>query len=494
MIVHNITTMINFSFALLLFLSILFKQFDVKITKHFVKRYAIYASAFLPLLFVPLSVRLPVVFIVSLLLVMMTYRFNLYQSFWITVLFLLVSMLNEMFLIVTIGEILVLFSFGFSVYVIQFLLPFTIALCTQLLKKHFVRFIEKSHIVKNFQITYPLVIVSFIFFYSIYASLIFYNVIEFRVKMYTSMLFILLFISIAIAIIIFADRSLKNKNELAKISKRILGFNTQNSNDLKNDPFTLSVEYDLFNSTSGEVIASNFTLDALLYKNTNSTIYLLKDRVDLQVYTMKVIEKRVGIDYDFERIKQIRCPAIVPIHLTAEGEKYHYIVKPYINGIDLDRYVEDHGPIEQTLINKILIQLANALDVLHTHHEPIVYRDLKPSNIIFNPETECIHLIDIESIRKFNASKSSDTFIIGSRGYTPPEQYGFSQTRPQSDIYAFGATLYYLITGKEPDYYAISKTEHNLEVPPFYLDIIRKCMAFNPEDRYSNIKEILQII
>ena len=487
-------TIITVSITLQLFLSIVFKGYDIKITKHPIKRYAIYIVAFLPILFIPFSFRLPYVFLATLLLIQITYRFNIYQSFWITTLFYVLSMLIEIFLLLIISYIFALLSIHFNADILQISMPFTIILAAIPIKKYFVRFVEKSHIVKNYQITYPLIIVSFIFFYSIYASLIFINIIEFRVKMYSSLLFLLLFIFLAIASIIFADRSLKNKNELAKINRRILSFNSQNSDEIMTDPFTVSVEFDLFNSISGEVIASNFSMEALLYKNNNSTIYLLKDHEKSQLYTLKVIEKRVGIDYDFERLKQIQHPTIVPIYLTAEGEKFHYIIKPYIKGEDLAHYIEEHGPIEPTLLKKIIVQLINALDALHTLSEPIVYRDLKPSNIIFKPEDDQIYLIDIESIRKFNASKSSDTFIIGSRGYTPPEQYGFSQTKPQSDIYAFGATLYYLITGKEPDYNTISKNTFNQDVPPVYLEIIKKCMAFNPEDRYSNIKEILQYL
>lgn len=476
--------------ALHLFFSIVFKDYEVKIAKHPLKRYAIFVFTFLPLLFIPFSFRTPYVFLAIICLAMMTYVINLYQAFWISTLFLFISLIIEAFSLFTFGEFFVLINFSFAPYVMPFIAASLVALSTSLLKKHLIRFIEKSHIIKNYQITYPLVIVSFIFFYCIYASLIFVNVLEFRVKMVSSILFVLVFIALAIAIIIFADRSLKSKNEIAKFNKRVLSFNRLNIDDNHTDSFTASVEFDLFNSESCEVIASEFSMDALLYKSNNSTIYLLKDHSKSQPYTMKVIEKKDYIDYDFERLKMIKHPTIVPIHLNAEGEKYHYIIKPFISGTDLNRFVEEQGPVELSLLKKMMHQLVDALDALHSQSEPIVYRDLKPSNIIFNPENEGIYLIDIESIRKFDAAKSSDTFIIGSRGYTPPEQYGFSQTQPRSDIYAFGATLYYLITGKDPDYNIISNNAFDQDVPPAYQAIIRKCMAFNPEDRYSTIKEI----
>lgn len=278
---------------------------------------------------------------------------------------------------------------------------------------------------------------------------------------------------------------LKIKFESFKQSKEAL---------TNNDFFEESIEFDLMHSDIGVKIFPSFTLESLIYKSRNSSIYLLGDKEEETQFTMKVIEKKAGINYDFEGLKNIVHQAIIPISQIGEGEKYHYIIKPYVQGVDLNHYVLENGPVDYPLLKKIIIQLVKVLDDLHSRIDPIVYRDLKPSNVIFNPENETIHLIDIESIRKFESSKTSDTFIIGSRGYSPPEQYGFSQTLPQSDIYALGATIYYLATGMEPDFVLISNDNNLSDLPESLRAIIKKSMSFNPQDRYGSISEILQLI
>lgn len=135
-------------------------------------------------------------------------------------------------------------------------------------------------------------------------------------------------------------------------------------------------------------------------------------------------------------------------HFTEHGRAY--VVMDFIAGTTLEDTLDKSPrllPIEMVL--GIGIQLCTVLDYLHTHQPPIIFRDLKPANIMQTPDNH-VYLIDFGIARHFKPGKAKDTIPLGSRGYAAPEQYGKAQTTPQSDMYGLGATLHQLLTGDDP--------------------------------------------
>jgi WD40 repeat protein/tRNA A-37 threonylcarbamoyl transferase component Bud32 len=128
-----------------------------------------------------------------------------------------------------------------------------------------------------------------------------------------------------------------------------------------------------------------------------------------------------------------------------------YLVMDYIEGETLEQHIANLGkkkmPIDRVL--EIGLQLCSVLDYLHTRQPPIIFRDLKPSNIMLTPG-EHIYLIDFGIARHFKPGQKKDTTTLGSSGYAAPEQYGRSQTTARADVYGLGATLHQLITGDDP--------------------------------------------
>lgn len=134
------------------------------------------------------------------------------------------------------------------------------------------------------------------------------------------------------------------------------------------------------------------------------------------------------------------------------GEAGHwYLVMDFIEGETLEQYLgKSRGgylPVEKAL--DIGIQLCTVLDYLHTRQPPIIFRDLKPANVMRTANGQ-LYLIDFGIARHFKPGQSRDTVALGSPGYAPPEQYGKGQTTPRADIYALGATLHQLLTGDDP--------------------------------------------
>ena len=172
------------------------------------------------------------------------------------------------------------------------------------------------------------------------------------------------------------------------------------------------------------------------------------------------------------------------------------LVMEFIPGQTLeDRMRDANAPLLEQQVVTYGIQLCRVLTYLHTHNPPIIFRDLKPSNIMLTPDG-VLKLIDFGVARTYKKTKSKDTIAMGSAGYAPPEQYGKGQTDARSDIYALGATLLHLLTNlppvplQTPAPGSISRI--NPSVDAVTEQVIIKAMALNRDERYATTAELEQ--
>ncbi|WP_339202331.1 serine/threonine-protein kinase [Paenibacillus sp. FSL P2-0322] len=169
-----------------------------------------------------------------------------------------------------------------------------------------------------------------------------------------------------------------------------------------------------------------------------------------------------------------------------------YLVMDYIEGITLEAYMKGYqGYIPQEQIVPFALQLLDVLDYLHTRQPPVIYRDLKPTNIMLTPEMEFI-LIDFGIARSYKAEVDQDTVKLGTVGFAAPEQYGAGQTDARSDLYSLGALLLYLCTGGKYSEWTVGVEGYiRGELPRHLIPVIRKLLRQHPEERFQSAGEVI---
>ncbi|HLI48122.1 MAG TPA: protein kinase [Chthonomonas sp.] len=180
-----------------------------------------------------------------------------------------------------------------------------------------------------------------------------------------------------------------------------------------------------------------------------------------------------------------------------ENDKF-YLVMEYIEGVTLEAFLRNQERTHLD-VSKVVawgIQIADVLDYLHRQDPPIIFRDLKPSNVMLRADGS-ICLIDFGIARRFQPGASRDTALLGSVGYSPPEQFGKRQTDMRSDIYALGATLHHLLTGHDPasqPFKFPSVRSLNPSVPESLDRLISACLALEPEARPQTAREVKEAL
>ncbi len=166
----------------------------------------------------------------------------------------------------------------------------------------------------------------------------------------------------------------------------------------------------------------------------------------------ETIEATDAFNREVSLLSNLSHPNLPHIYDNFTDPEHWYLVMDFIEGETLETYLEAKGANYTASLNEVLtlgIQLCTVLDYLHTREPVIIFRDLKPANIMRTP-TGKLYLIDFGIARSFKPGKLKDTIPFGSPGYAAPEQYGKAQTTPRADIYSLGALLHMLLTGNDP--------------------------------------------
>src|SRR6266700_2224276 len=183
-------------------------------------------------------------------------------------------------------------------------------------------------------------------------------------------------------------------------------------------------------------------------------------------------------------------------HFTENDRSY--LVMDFIEGQTLEEYLEQIGggplPVDQVIT--WAEQLCDVLNYLHSHQPPIIFRDLKPANVMIS-DSGHVYLIDFGIARFFKPGKQHDTVALGSPGYAAPEQYGKAQSTPRSDIYSLGALLHHLLTGLDPSeqpFFFRPASQVNPAVDPGLEKLLQQMLEMDPERRPTSAQDVLKVL
>lgn len=257
---------------------------------------------------------------------------------------------------------------------------------------------------------------------------------------------------------------------------------------------------------SGMVLAGRYVIVNQLGKGGMGTVYRARDaRLTGKEWAIKVMSTEKLLDPG-EQQRAVQAfqqeaallAALDHPHLTdvadyfSEGAQ-HYLVMGLVQGQTLAALLESRPiPFPEAQVLKWAGQLCEVLTYLHTRPQPIIFRDLKPANIMITPGGDAM-LIDFGIVRLFKPGKTTDTEPIGTPGYAAPEQYGRKQTDARSDVYGLGATLHQLLTLCDPadqPFLFAPVTTLNPKVSPHVNAAIMKALAQEPGERWSSIAEM----
>ncbi len=176
-----------------------------------------------------------------------------------------------------------------------------------------------------------------------------------------------------------------------------------------------------------------------------------------------------------------------------------YLVMEFVHGVSLQKRVDAaQGPLLQSEVLPYAIQICDVLAYLHAQPSPVIFRDMKPSNVMVTPGGQ-IKLIDFGIARTYKQGQSRDTVSMGSENYAAPEQWGRAQSDARTDIYGLGATLYHLLTGSPPLPTFVPgprprADEVNAAVSAELAQVIATAMAAEREGRYASALEMRQAL
>lgn|GEM_PF-728724 len=246
----------------------------------------------------------------------------------------------------------------------------------------------------------------------------------------------------------------------------------------------------------GTVLGERYEIELVLGKGGMGTVYLAKDlrlkgkrwavkeiQMSVEYYQQFIDEAKILVELDHPNLPQMVD------YYPPNQDGYSYLVMDYIKGETLvEKFERYNRALSYQQVVDYAIQICDILHYLHTRPQPIIYRDLKPSNVMVNEE-DSIRLIDFGIARNYKQGKGYDTMLVGTVGFAAPEQFDDkAQTDHRTDIFSLGAMMYYLLTqGKY--LYSTQKPLDQMrqDLPKRLIEIINKATQLEMNERYQSV-------
>ena len=252
----------------------------------------------------------------------------------------------------------------------------------------------------------------------------------------------------------------------------------------------------------GDLIDGKYKILNEIGRGGMSTVYLAINEKANKPWAVKEVRKngisnrelvKQSLMVEINLLKKLKHKGLPSIVDIIDQQDNYLIVMDYIEGLTLENIMQEEGVQPQEKVVDWAIQLCDVLQYLHTRKPAIIYRDMKPSNIMLRSDGSVV-LIDFGTAREFKERHVEDTTCLGTQGYAAPEQFGgMGQTDESTGIYSLGATMYRLVTGhnpSEPPYEMYPITHWNPRLSTGLEGIIAKCTSKDPKSRYQSVQEV----
>ena len=253
----------------------------------------------------------------------------------------------------------------------------------------------------------------------------------------------------------------------------------------------------------GSIVDGKYKILNKIGQGGMSIVYLAMNERANKPWAIKEIRKDGVSNYEVVKqnliaetdiLKRLNHPNLPSIIDVIDCDDTFLIVMDYIEGKPLSEALNREGAQPQEKVIEWAKQICDVLGYLHSRVPPIIYRDMKPSNVMLKPDGN-IMIIDFGTAREYKSASIADTTCLGTQGYAAPEQFGGQgQTDARTDIYCLGATLYHLITGHNPclpPYEMYPIRQWNPTLSSGLEEIILRCTQKNPNDRYQSCAELM---
>lgn len=253
---------------------------------------------------------------------------------------------------------------------------------------------------------------------------------------------------------------------------------------------------------AGTVLDNKYELLKQIGSGGLSTVYLARDIRLNKMWAVKVVQAKRNnqsnpifnsVIQEAQMMKSFSHPAIPNIIDIVACQNFVAIVMDYVEGETLETIVEEYGAQPVDRVVDWAKQICDVLGYLHSQNPPHIYRDMKPSNVILQPNSS-IKIVDFGLMRTYKPNQKQDTCNLGTQGYAAPEQYGGrGQSDARTDIYGLGMTMYHLLTGidpKETDFAVKPIRQINPSLPKGLEYIVEKCTQIDPANRYQSCAEL----
>lgn len=253
---------------------------------------------------------------------------------------------------------------------------------------------------------------------------------------------------------------------------------------------------------NGYILDEKYKVIKILGKGGMGTVYLCENIMLGNFWAIKEVlqdVKNTGILTEANILKGLNHVGIRRIVDIFYENNYLYMVQDYVEGQTLKEYVKVNGRMKIEKICRITSDLCDILAYLHNQNPAIIYRDIKPSNIMVT-SSEKVVLIDFGISKVYKSDTDQDTVSAGSNGFAAPEQYGLGKCCAQTDIYGIGMLIYFMVKGKSPTTGIEPLLDENYEtdIDEKLKIIIQKCVKIHIVDRYMSAKilkeEILEVV